>query len=463
MSSAAENSHTDLSFWHATGPTPDAGMAALGEDLDVDVAIVGAGFTGLWTAYYLKCLDPSLSLAIVDAHFPGYGASGRNGGWCLGELSGMDVRLADGRQRDSAIRLQREMFATVDEIGRVSEKEAIDCHWAKGGTISLATARVHRELIRDEISHWRSLGFGEEDFRWLEAGECAQRINTRLHRGGLFSPHCAAIHPLRLVSGLAATIEKMGVALYRNTPALSLENGRVVTPGGSVRARMVVGATEAYSQTIPSQSRRLLPFHSMMIATEKLPEEIWREIGLSNRETFGDPRRMVIYGQRTQDDRFAFGTRGGYFFGSGIRDRFAPGEAVFKRLEELLGDLFPVISQFEITHRWGGALGIPRDWLPVVGIDRKASFAWAGGYVGEGVAATNLAGRTLADLILERDSALVDLAWVGPSFKRWEPEPLRWLATTGIGYLGSAIDRIELADGNTPRIRNAIYELLVRK
>ena len=264
----------------------------------------------------------------------------------------------------------------------------------------------------------RELGFGDEDYRWLDPKECSSIIRATRSLGGLFSPHCAAIHPMRLARGLAQTCRRLGVDLYEETPALSLEPNRVVTPNGLVHADTVVCATEAYSDSLPSRKRRLLPLHSMMIATEKLPESVWAEIGLETRPTFDDPRRSVIYGQRTADDRIAFGGRGAYFYGSSVRDRFDAEDEVFANITEILRDIFPVLRDFEITHRWGGPLAVPRDWQPVVGIDRKSCFAWAGGSVGEGVAATNLAGRTLADLIVQRDTDLVTLPWVSSQFPR---------------------------------------------
>ena len=463
ISEPSEAQRVPLSFWQATCESPAESAPSLLEDIEVDVAIVGAGFTGLWTAYYLKKLDPSLSICVIEASFPGFGASGRNGGWAVGEMAGMATRFADPTLRDSAIRLQRALFDTVDEIGRVSEKENIDCHYAKGGTINVATSPAFEKGLRVEAKHWADLGFGEADFRWLPAEESSRVVGTRTNLGGLFSPHCAAIHPQRLVLGLVATVERLGVRIYSDTPATFIEAGRVATPGGTIKAGMVVGATEAYTDSIPGRKRRILPFHSMMVATEPLSEAVWQEIGLRERETFGDPRRMVIYGQRTLDGRLAFGGRGGYFFGSGIRSRFSPADGAFKRLRGILEDLFPVLSSVKITHSWGGALGIPRDWRPAVGIDRGARFAWAGGYVGEGVAATNLAGQTLADLILEKHSPLVDLAWVGPSFKRWEPEPLRWLGVAGFNFLGERLDAMDLAGKKSPRLLNALHDRMIRK
>jgi glycine/D-amino acid oxidase-like deaminating enzyme len=220
-----------------------------------------------------------------------------------------------------------------------------------------------------------------------------------------------------------------------------------------------VCATEAYTKTLPGLERALLPMHSLMIATEPLPPSLWEEIGLAERETFSDPRRSVIYGQRTADGRIAFGARGHYFFGSQTRDRF--GEAAFAKVQQTLESLLPALADYAITHRWGGALGIPRDWRPSLGIDRKAGFAWAGGYVGEGVAASNLAGRTLADLVLERASERSQLPLVGPRFPSWEPEPLRWLGVSGVRRLGESLDASELSGRPTPRLRGAVFRLFV--
>jgi len=452
------------SFWHDTFPGSLEPRPALAADAEVDVAIVGAGYTGLWAAYYLKSLEPGLRVAVVEAEIAGFGASGRNGGWCVGTLAGIGAFLKRDPARGAAVaRLQHAMFDTVDEIGRVCEREAIDCHWARGGNVTLATVPPHRDLLRADLAFWRDLGFGEDDVRWLEADECRRRVGAERNLGGLFLAHCAAIHPARLVRGLAAVVERLGVPIYERSPVRHLERGAVVTDGGRLSADLVVRAVEGYSDSLRESNRRLLPVHSMMIATEPLPDVVWKEIGLAGRETFADPRRTVIYGQRTADDRIAFGARGRYFFGGSIHDRFRADDPAFELVERTLHSLFPILREHRVTHRWGGALGIPRDWRPSVGLDRDAGLAWAGGYVGEGVAASNLAARTLADLVLRRDTELTTLPLVGPSFPRWEVEPLRWLAVTGIRRLGESLDRVELRGGRAPALRNALFKAVVKK
>ena len=452
------------SFWHATVPDSLEPRPKLGRDDQVDVAIVGAGYTGLWTAYYLKSLEPGLRVAIVEAEIAGFGASGRNGGWCTGTLAGMDGFLVgDAAQRAAGIRLQRALFDTVAEIGRICEDEGIDCHWAGGGNVTFATTPAQLDLLREEVAHWHELGFGEDDVHWLEAGECSRRVGSTPNLGGFFLKHCAAMHPARLVRGLAQVVERMGVPIYEQSPARALEPGAVVTPGGRLRADTIVRATEAYSGSLPGCERLLLPMHSMMIATEPLPESVFKQIGLEARETFADARRMVTYGQRTADNRIAFGARGRYYYGSRVRNVFSADDPDFVTVKRILDSMFPVLADYGVTHRWGGTLGIPRYWRPSVGLDRATGVGWAGGYVGEGVAASNLAARVLADLVLERDSELTSLPLVGAPFPNWEIEPLRWLAVTGTRLLGDSIDAAELGGRGTPRLRNALFKSVVNK
>jgi len=393
----------------------------------VDVAIVGAGYTGLWTAYYLRRADPGLRVALVEAEVAGFGASGRNGGWCSGLYPVSLTRLAAEHGRAQAIRQYRALHETIDEIGRVLVREGFAADWAHGGTITLA--RSHPQLARAhaELAEARAYGFGPDDLRLLGPDEARQRLRATGVLGGLFTPHCAVVHPGKLVRSLADRVAEQ-VPIYERTPALAIEPGRVRTPYGDLRADVVVRATEGFTATLAGMRRTLAPVYSLMVATEPLPDELWERIGLADRETFADLRHLIIYGQRTADGRLAFGGRGApYHLGSRIRPGFDRVPAVFDALRQTLGELLPPVERLRFTHRWGGPLGIARDWHPSVGLDRTTGLAWAGGYVGDGVAASNLAGRTLAELILGADGELGTLPWVNHRSPRWEPEPLRWL------------------------------------
>ena len=438
------------SLWMDTNDAPMVSRPSLPGDVDADVAIVGAGYTGLWTAYELARSDPSLRVVVCEAENVGFGASGRNGGWCSAFFAGAH------HDREKGAAMQRAMFATLDEIERAIDKEDIACDWARGGCVKVATLPVHVERIKREIAHHRAEGFGDDDWRWLEPDEARERINCQPNLGAYYTPHCAAIHPAKLVHGLAAAVERAGVTIYEHSGATSLEPHRVHTRRGTVRAEYVVRATEAFTPALPGYERALVPVYSLMIATEPLPDEFWADAGLAARETFADARHMVIYGQRTADGRFAFGGRGApYHFGSRVRGAFDENGKVHAQVEQTLRSLFPKLGDAQITHRWGGAVAIPRDWYPSVGLDRATGMAWAGGYVGDGVATTNLAGRTLADLVLGRDTDLTHLPWVNHQSPRWEPEPLRWLGINGTGALIASIDKSE-ANGKQPKRRNQL-------
>ena len=452
-----------LSFWHESHPGPlEPRPGLVGQD-EVDVAIVGAGYSGLWTAYYLKGLDPGLRVAIVEAEIAGFGASGRNGGWCLGTIPGVGGDVRDAAKRDGAVRLQRALFGAVDEVGSVAAREGIDCHYAKGGTLTVASVEAHRDRLETDLRSWRSLGFGAEDVRWLDARECRLRIGSERNLGGLFLAHCAALHPLRLARGLADAVERRGVRIHERSPVRSIEGAVVRTASGALRAARIVRATEGYTASLAGYERQLLPMHSNVIATEPLPESVWKEIGLAERETFADARRLVIYGQRTADDRIVFGARGRYFYGNRIHDRLAAAAPDFDVAHRALVELFPVLRGYRITHRWAGTLGIARDWRPSVGIDPRTGIGWVGGYAGEGVAASNLAGRTLAELLLGRRSERTDLPLVGRPFPRWELEPLRWLGVAAIRAVGASLDAAELRGLPTPRLRGALFDAFVHK
>jgi len=439
---ARQTSYRRLSLWHDTLGADDdlRPREPLPGSLSCDVAIVGAGLTGLWTAYYLRHFDPGLRVVVLEREIAGFGASGRNGGWCSALFPVSLGALAASSSRGEAVRMQRTMNATVDEVGRVLADHGVDAHWSKGGTIELARSPLQWSRALSWVDEAREYGFGEDDVRLLDAVEARTVLDATDTLGGVFVPHCATVHPARLVRGLARLVEQAGARLYEGTPVQRLEPGRAVTPRGDVRADVVVRATEGYTAGLPGAAREVAPVYSAMVATEPLPDEIWRRWGLASRTTFSDLRHMVVYGQRTADGRLAFGGRGApYRFGSAVTPQQDVVPAVWRWLERTLHDLLPESESATITHKWAGPLGISRDWWPSVGLDRRTGRAWAGGYVGDGVAATNLAGRTLADLVLGRDTDLVTLPWVGHRSPAWEPEPARWLGlNAGLTAMGWA-------------------------
>jgi glycine/D-amino acid oxidase-like deaminating enzyme len=455
------SAHHALSYWQDSLPEPVDRRPPLPGDLEVDVAIVGAGYTGLWTAYYLASSDPNLRVAVLEREFAGFGASGRNGGWCSALFPASPAKLARMAGLQAAVAMQRAMRSTVDEVGRVVQSERIDCQWAKGGTVVAARSPLQLARAEAEVAEARSFGFGDEDLRLLDADQARGMMGATGVLGGTWTPHCAAIHPLRLARGLAAAVERLGVELFEGTEVTSIQPRMARTAAGVVRARHVVRATEGYSPRLPGLRRAIAPVFSLMIATEPLAAEQWEAIGLARRQTFSDHRNVIIYGQRTADGRLAFGGRGApYHFGSRVQPEFDREPAVFANLQRVLVELFPVLAGVRVTHTWGGPLGVPRDWCASVGLDRSTGLGWAGGYVGDGVGTSNLAGRTLADLIAGHDSEIVRLPWVGHRSRPWEPEPLRWLGVNGALRLALWADRSEERSGRPSRAAAALGRLV---
>lgn len=430
----ADPHYERLSLWHDTVDTDWTPRAPLDGAAEADVVIVGAGLTGLWTARYLAEADPELRILVLEAETAGFGASGRNGGWCSALFPASLATLAGYADRTAALAQHRAMRETVDEVARVAAAEGIDAQIAKGGTIALARSRAQWSRARADVAQARAWDRDVDDLRLLDEQEATAILRGSRTRGATYTPDCAALHPARLVRGLADAVERRGVTIHERTRVTAIEPRVVHTERGTVRARTVLRATEGYTATLKGERRTLAPVYSLVIATEPLGPQVWDEIGLARRETFTDHRHLIVYGQRTADDRLVFGGRGApYHLGSRIRPEHDRDEKVFAGLYAALIDLFPVLAGTRITHAWGGALGIPRDWCASVGLDSQTGLGWAGGYVGDGVATTNLAGRTLRDLVLGRDTELTRLPWVGHQSPSWEREPLRWLGiNTGL-------------------------------
>lgn len=448
-------------FWHEDAGGDWAPREVLDQDVQVDVAIVGGGYTGLWTAHYLAAADPALRVAVLEKEFVGFGASGRNGGWCSAIFPATLRKVAATSSRDDAVRMQRAMNDTVREVRDVVATAGIDCDLAPGGYLSVARNPAQWARAQQEVAGWRAWGFGEDHMRLLSAGELGERVRMTDAQGATFTPHCAALHPAKLVRGLADAVRRAGVRIYEGTTVRRIGPRVVDTDRGRVTADVVVRATEGYTAQLGGARRDLVPMYSLMVATAPLPERVWAEIGLRDRATFSDKRHLRIYGQRTADGRLAFGGRGApYHFGSRVAPRFDRDPRVHAMLRRILVELFPVVDGAAFTHAWGGNLGIPRDWFPAVSFDRTTGLGRAGGYVGDGVATANLAGRTLAAEVLDLDSDLRSLPWVGRRSPRWEPEPLRWLGVNAGTVVFAAADRTERRSGRPSRLASGFWRIL---
>lgn len=395
-------------------------------DTDADVAIIGGGLTGLWSAYYLLQHRPDLRVVVLEKRFAGFGASGRNGGWCSALFPKSASALERRHGFAAAVAMRRAMVDTVDEVGRVVTAEGIDCDFVKGGTLLFARTRAQLRSARADVLE--ATRFGVDELQMLADPD------------RVLDPSCARVHPAKLVRGVAEAVERLGAVIHESTTVTSWQPGVVTTDRGTVRAGSIIVATEGYGASIAQTHRSVLPLYSLMIATEPLPDSLWDELGIEHGQTFSDYRHLLIYGQRTADNRIAFGGRGArYHWGSSIRSEYDRSTRVFHHLRVALVDLFPQLADVAVTHSWGGPLGVPRDWHAAVRYDEHTGIGWAGGYVGDGLSTTNLAGRTLAELITGERTELSELPWVGHRSRDWEPEPLRFLgANAGLVAMSAA-------------------------
>lgn len=397
-----------ISFWHDSLPAGDdlAPRPALPGDLDVDVAIVGAGYTGLWTAHSLLRADPSLRVVLLEREVAGFGASGRNGGWCVGHYSGPPAAANRKGGAGAYATMEREVRRAVDEVGAVVAEAGIECGFHKGGALYFAVNEGQMRRVRKLHAGFERQGVGD-GWKLLDADAAA------------------AIAAVPGIRGLATEVERLGGTIHEGTAVRSLGDRVVHTEHGSVRADVVVLGTEAYTSSIEGHEADIFALGNHMVATEPIDDATWRQIGFANRELFELSMILLGYGQRTADGRIAWGGLAAQCWKRGqIPPSPMNNPQAEERLRRMLVRLFPPLEGIGFTHSWGGVLGVPRDQLPGIGFDRATGFAWAGGYTGQGVAAANSAGRGLADLIRGVDSDIAKLPWVGHRSRRWEPEPI---------------------------------------
>lgn len=421
----------------------------LSGDHTCDVAIVGAGFGGLWTAYYLKAADPSLRVTVVEAEIAGFGAAGRNGGFVSAGIAGSGGRYARRSGWDGVLRAEREVQRGVDEIGRVVSAEGIDCGYKKAGALTVATTEPQAQRLRARVEAKHRFGLGVDDVRLLTAEECAELVpGAEGVVAASFTPHCARVDPAKLARGLADACERLGVKIYEQSPAQHLGPRTVQCRNGRVLSDVVVRATESYTIRERAERRSFLPLYSLMIATEPLPQEIWDELGWPDGLGIGDIRHLYYYANRTIDGRIALGGRGApYRLTNPISPENEQDAGVYERLCETLRDAFPAAAQARITHHWGGSLAVPRDWCMRTTYDRATGVGFVGAFGGHGVTAANISGRTMRDLILGESTDLTSLPWVGHHTRNWEPEPLRFIASRAITKALASSDAYEERTG----------------
>jgi glycine/D-amino acid oxidase-like deaminating enzyme len=437
------SNYKSYSFWLEDAGEPLTPRTPLAGSTDVDVAILGAGYSGLWTAYYLLLQEPDLRVAVVEKEIAGFGASGRNGGWCSPNFPVTAGSLEKRFGATAARNLLLAMRSSVNEVGRVCDEEKIDAQFHAGGVLTLARGQHQLPGIRSAYAAYERLGLADR-YQMLSAEEATERVRVTNVHGGLYTADGASLHPGRLVRGLARAVEARGGVFYEQTPVTGFKPGSLITPGGELRAkRAIVLAGEAYLTRLPRLHRALLPVYSLISLTERLTPGQWSQIGWQGGESLSSTRNTVVYLTKTSDGRILFGSRGApYVFGSKITDQQDTHEATFEMIRRSLVEWFPSLAGIRFTHAWGGPVGMPRDWMPAVNFDTHSRIGSIMGYTGQGVSTSNLAGRLLAGLITNRQTGLESLPLAQRRSPNWEMEPLRWLV---VRYMQSAFLRIDRA------------------
>jgi glycine/D-amino acid oxidase-like deaminating enzyme len=423
-------------WWLEEAP-PDSEERPLLADSEADVAIVGGGYTGLWTALTLKRREPGLRVFVLEADRVGLGPSGRNGGFCHGLWASLRW-LRDAFGSEAALATASAATGVYDAVRALGEDV-----WAReGGMLKVATTEGQEAAIDRAVQAAAELGVPDEAVA-LSRGEVAERCRSPVFRRGVFFRDGITVQPARLVRALRRAALAAGVTLHERTRVRGVQPGLVQTAGGTVRAPEIVVATNAWMSGWRPVRGRLTPFGSFVVLTEPV-WELLAEIGWTGGEAITDGRMFLHYFRTTNDGRVLMGSGSGPI-GSGRRidARFFEDEATIARAERGLRRLLPELGAARVERAWGGPIDVSSDHLPFFGTVRGARIHYGAGYTGNGVGPSWLGGQILASLVLGADDewSRLPLARVGP--RRLPPEPLR---TTGGALVRRAMLAVEEAD-----------------
>ncbi len=432
MSTASEGAerYGSAIYWLETS-TREAAPPVAG-DHDVEVVIIGAGFTGLWTAYHLLEADPSLRVALVEREVVGFGASGRNGGFAMTLL---DMSLAHLRRNhgDDAARAAHEAVATsVAEIGATVAERGIDCEWRHGGLMVVATNPGQLRRVDADLATAEALGLG--GFRRLSAEEAQAEVHSPTYLGALREDHCGVVHPAKLAHGLARVVEGMGATIFEHTDVTAIDDAdgriRVTTAEGALVADQVVLATNAFAAQTPWFRTKVVPLYTYVALTEPLTDAQWDDVGWASHCGIEDKRNYVHYYRRTVDGRILWGGSDGVIhYRSRIAPRHDRDETVRSRLRRTFEWTFPQLADVPFSHHWGGPVGITVTFMPLFGTLLDGRLHYGLGYNGHGVAPSHTGAKILRDRILGKDSDLTRLCFVDSQEPTFPPEPLRWIGS----------------------------------
>lgn len=412
----------DRSYWlrQAGRPQPPA---ALEGELRVDVAIVGAGFTGLWTAHFLKEADPALEITVLEQEIVGYGGSGRNGGFAMTVLDYSLWHLVKNYGQERARAAHEAVARSVTAIGEFAQKHGFDCEYELTGFLGVASSPGQVARVRRDIEAAEQLGL--DDWTYLDREMVRAEVDSPVFECGALERTCALVQPAKLVRGIRDAVVKAGVRVFEGTPVTAVKPGpkiELVTPTGSVFAEKVVLATNPWSFRLEAIGLRVLPLYTYILLTETLSEEQLGRLGWCNRQGLENKQNYLNYFRITRENRLMWGGEARYFYGPSIDISHDRDERAFTTIEAEMRRTFPQLGDVRVEYRWGGPIAVTVTFMPSFGTVPGTGIHYGFGYSGHGVAPSHTGGQILRDLVLGRDTECTNLLMVKPA-KKYPPEP----------------------------------------
>jgi len=406
-------------------------------DIEVDIAIIGGGFTGLSSAYHLKAAEPALNVALVESNVIGFGASGRNGGFNM-TLFGLTLSITALRfGKAKAREAHHYMEKAVDTLRDLVDELKLECEYEHPGFLRVATSEKYQKRLLHEIEFAHKLGL--TGIEWLNRSEIKQQVNSPQYIGAWWEPRCGILNPAKLAWGWKDVIKDQGVTVLENTPVKEVirtrDKIRLITASGTVTAEKVILATNAYSHLILQARHKQLPVWTHIVLTEPLKKSRLEQIGWENRQGIEDARNLVHYYRLTSENRLLMGGRDvSLSYGTDMEKDL--NDKTFTGLKKDVIDIFPSLNGIKFTHQWGGPVSVTLDMAPAMGYLGDKRMIYSVGCMGHGVSLSHLNGKTMADLTLERQTDLTDVFFVNRKTIPIPPEPIRNIVSRAIlGYM----------------------------
>ena len=413
------------SYWAASQPPQNPKLT---EDLNVDVAVLGGGFTGLSSAYFLRSVSPHKSVAVLEARGCGNGASGRNGAMVLTMTADRFMSFSSDPSMDK--RIYDLTAENIRFLSKLSAATGIDCELDTQGALQVFDSHADLKAAKDYVEKARSLGMPVE--LW-DSPRIAGAVGTEVYLGGFFDPNCGQVHPMKLVHAFKVAAQGVGAKIYENTMVVSIEEGREhvlrTSDGRTVRAKSLVLATNAFTPGLGFLRNSILPLKEYVAVTRPFSEQELQEIGWRVRIPFNDSRMEVYYLGLTQDRRIHIGGGTPRYSFNNRTGNSGDSASHLLQLGRELARIYPKLSGVEFAQSWAGVVDWSLDAAPSVGCTGRYKNVFYGiGYSGHGVNLTSVFGRIIADLEAGREEPWKQYPFVNNRLYYVPNEPFRWLA-----------------------------------